>query len=214
SELSMAVAGRGGERLAQHGVGVVLVPAQTAPGAELRRGEVVAALDATPGIVRVGETDAGTVWRVSTDAGSGAGAQGAPGAEGAEASAGTSASAGAEAAASSMHRITVRESDGTLTQEIPSQRVGAAASIERGAPHRLLVLTERADPHWLLTVDGSRAPAANHGWQQAFALPEAGGEAVLSYEPPGRLAWSIAQALILGATALLAIPVRRRQEVA
>nr|NLD39670.1 hypothetical protein [Actinomycetales bacterium] len=187
AQLSMGVARTAGDGLAAHGVGVVLVPPSADPGADMRRGELVAALDATPGLARVGETESGVVWRVSTDE--------------------------REGAAASIHRLTVREPDGRVSASLPAEPIGARVTIPEGASNRLLVLTERVDEGWQLEVDGARAVPAQRGWQQAFLLPPGGGEAALSYAPPGRPFWITAQVIVLGAAALLAVPVRRRQEV-
>lgn len=187
SRLSMGVARTAGDDLAAHGIAVVVVPPAQDPGEEGQRSELVAALNATPGLARVGDTEAGTVWRVSTD--------------------------DREGAAASVHRVTIHDATGRVIESLPSDPIGAQIEIPRGESNRLLVLTERSDPHWRLEVGGQRAPHAQNGWQQAFLLPADGGEASLTYAPPGRPYWLAAQVIVLGVTSLLAFPVRRRQDV-
>ncbi len=64
--LAVGSAGNPADELAQHGVGVVLVPRQGGGARE----RLVAQLDATAGLERVTETAAGTVWRVAPPEGS------------------------------------------------------------------------------------------------------------------------------------------------
>ncbi|HZK05390.1 MAG TPA: glycosyltransferase family 2 protein [Actinomycetaceae bacterium] len=187
SELSAGVIRNAGERLAAHGVGVVLVPPAYDDADALQRADLVALLDATAGLARVTENPTGIVWRVSTD--------------------------GREGAASSIHRVRVRGANRELLEELPSGVISASGEIGPGLPGRLLVLTERADPEWRVTVNGQRAASADNGWQQSFLLPAGSGTVELEYAAAGRTWWLAAQAIVIGVIALLSIPVRRRKEV-
>lgn len=76
---------------------------------------------------------------------------------------------------------------------------------------RLVVLAERADPRWHLTVAGSEMASTDLDWRQAFVVP-AGleGEVRLTFHDPARTAWVVAQIVVVGVVALLAVPMRRR----
>lgn len=186
AEISSGVARDAGARLAEHGVAVILVPPTDDADASLRRADLAAALDQTPGLVAVTENESGMIWRVSTD--------GRPG------------------SAPSIHRATVRSATGEWLADLPSTTFDVSGEIPAGEHNRLLVLAERTDPGWHLQVDGQSAPRAESGWHQAFVLPATAGEVSLGYNAPW-LGWILAgQAVVFAALALLALPVRRRKE--
>ena len=175
-----------GESLAAHAIGVVLVP-PAAEGLDSARTELVARLDATPGLARVTENPSGVIWRVATD--------------------------GRDSAAQAIARLTLVDHEGTVLGPVPADPVGASATIPSGPAGRTLVLAERTDPDWHATIDGvALAPTASD-WRQAFVVPPGSGELRLTHAPPLRLPWLIAQVVVIGAVALLAIPIRRRREV-
>lgn len=184
AQLSAGVLEQPAETLAEYGIGVVLVP----PGGdELAREHLVAELDSTLGLARVTNNEFGTLWRVNTDERAGS--------------------------AASIARLSLRSADGTWLADVPSGAVTAAGSLPAGGAGRLMVLTERADPNWRLTVAGRPAASVDYGWQQAFEIPNGGGEFKLEYAPEYHAWWLIAQGLLIGLTALVAIPARRRTGV-
>ena len=73
------------------------------------------------------------------------------------------------------------------------------------------MLAERSDPSWRAWLDGVPLRAVETGWRQAFEVGAGGGHLVVRYQPAERRPWQLVQLLVLGATALLAVPVRRRR---
>lgn len=152
------------------------------PGSGDARDRLVARLDATSALERVTENSTGVVWRVVP-----------------------------ERSDVPVARARVHDADGRPLQVLASRGVLAHGLVERGEPGRLVVLAERADPGWRAWVDGRPLPARSVGWQQAFALPTAGGDVTVTYTSwPLTLVHS-AQAVVLGLFAVLALPLRRRR---
>jgi hypothetical protein len=141
-------------------------------------------LDAVLGLTRAGEVPAGTLWRVTPASGDG------------------------PEAPDRGARARVLDADGTPLLVLPSGRVDVRAELPAGEPGRLLVLAERADPGWRAYLDHRRLEAVVHdGWAQAFVLPDEGGRVVVRHDQPWAGTWGVAQAVVLGLTALLALPV-------
>lgn len=104
-----------------------------------------------------------------------------------------------------------------VTLAAPDERfaapvLGSPTVVSAGPPGRLLRVGEAADPRWRGTLDGAPLPAVTDGWQQAFAVPAAGG--VLDYRLPVQTRWYLlAQGLVLLLAVVLAAPGIRRPEV-
>ncbi len=185
SVVATIVAGQGvdpREDLERLGVGfVVLRAADTA--AQLTAGR----MDAVPGLVAVGKTDVGWLWRISP--------LNQPVIE----------------AADVAHRVRIVDGAGAAIGLLPSDPVSAAATVPEGPEGRLVVLAERADPGWSAWLDGRRLTATTSDWAQAFTLPAQGGQLSIRYEAPWALWAGIAQAVVIGLTVLLAIPMPARR---
>lgn len=185
SAVATIVAGQGVDpraELEQLGVGfVVLRAADTAAQLTASR------MDAVPGLVAVGKTDVGWLWRISP------------------------LNQPAIAAADVAHRVRIVDGAGATVGLVPSQTVSADAAVPAGPEGRLVVLAERADPGWSAWLDGRRLTATTSGWSQAFTLPAGGGQFSLRYEAPWAIWTGAAQAVIIGLTVLLAIPMPARR---
>lgn len=183
--VATVVAGQGVDpraELEQLGVGfVVLRAADTA--AEL----TASRMDAVPGLVAVGKTDVGWLWRISP------------------------VNEQAVQAADVAHRVRIVDGAGATVERVHSQSVSADVAIPAGPEGRLVVLAERADPGWSAWLDGRRLTATTSGWAQAFTLPAQGGQFSLRYEAPWAVWAGVAQAVIIGLTALLAVPMPARR---
>lgn len=179
------VAGQGVDpraELEQLGVGfVVLRSADTAAQLTASR------MDAVPGLVAVGKTDVGWLWRISP------------------------LNQPVIAAADVAHRVRIVDGAGATVGLVPSEPVSADAAVPAGPDGRLVVLAERADPGWSAWLDGRRLTATTSGWAQAFTLPAQGGQFSLRYEAPWAIWTGAAQAVIIGLTVLLAIPMPARR---
>ncbi|NNH08843.1 glycosyltransferase family 2 protein, partial [Cellulomonas fimi] len=196
--------GSGGDvagELAGLAVAAVLVPslpeaddAGTARAARAQRDDLVGRLDSTPGLERVTQTPAGTLWRVRATAPAGAvppvvvpsWARLVP--------------VGADVTDPAVPAVAVESTDRAVDTTV------AAAD----GP-RTLVLAERADARWRAWLDGAPLRSVDVGWRQAFEVPADGGELVVRVDAPDRTAWLVAQGLVLLVTGLLALPVRRRR---
>lgn len=95
---------------------------------------------------------------------------------------------------------------------VASDLIGATGDLAPADQERILVLAERSDTRWRATVDGVElAPQESSDWRQTFQIPAGtSGQLRVWFDEPGDLPWSIAQILVLGLTALLALPTRRR----
>jgi GT2 family glycosyltransferase len=144
-------------------------------------------MDAVPGLVSVGRTDAGWLWRISP--------LNQPVIE----------------AADVAHRVRIVDGAGAAIGLLPSEAVSVGAAVPPGPEGRLVVLAERADPGWTAWLDGRRLTGTTSGWAQAFTLPAEGGQLSIRYEAPWALWVGIAQAVVIGLTVLLAIPMPARR---
>jgi GT2 family glycosyltransferase len=89
---------------------------------------------------------------------------------------------------------------------------GPPLTVPPGADGRQLRLGEAADRRWQATLDGRPLGSVDAGWQQAFALPAAGGQVVWSL--PSFTHWFLyGQGLVLAVACVLAAPAVRRPEV-
>ncbi len=144
-------------------------------------------IDAVPGLVAVGQTDAGWLWRV------------------------TPANQPAATAADVAHRVRILDAQGATVGTLPSSEVSVAADVPAGAEGRMVVLAERADPGWSATLDGRQLTSGTSGWSQAFELPATGGSLEIRYTNPWALWLGILQAVVMGLTLLLAVPMPARR---
>jgi hypothetical protein len=168
--------------LEQLGAGfVVLRSADTAAQLTASR------LDAVPGLAAVGQTDVGWLWRV------------------------TPLNQPALQSADITHRVRIVDGEGAATTLVPSAPQGVDAPVAKGPEGRLVVLAERADPGWSAWLDGRKLTSTTSGWSQAFTLPPSGGQLTISYQNPWAVWSAIGQAVVIGLTALLAIPMPARR---
>nr|WP_256371720.1 glycosyltransferase family 2 protein [Pseudarthrobacter sp. NamE5] len=163
--------------LEQLGVGF-LVLRSTDTAAQL----TASRMDAVPGLVAVGQTDVGWLWRI------------------------TPLNQPALEAADVAHRVRIVDGSGAAIALVPSANNDVDAPVPAGPEGRLLVLAERADSGWSAWLDGRRLTSTTSGWSQAFTLPTAGGQLTVRYENPWAPWTAIAQATVIGLTVLLAIP--------
>jgi hypothetical protein len=113
--------------LEQLGVGfVVLRSADTAAQLTASR------MDAVPGLVAVGQTDVGWLWRISP------------------------LNQPVIQAADVAHRVRIVDPRGAATALVASGTHEVDAPVPAGAEGRLLVLAERADPGWTAWLDGRK----------------------------------------------------------
>ncbi|MHA7222314.1 glycosyltransferase family 2 protein [Arthrobacter sp. RHLT1-20] len=179
------VAGQGvdpREDLERLGVGFVVLRA-TDTAAQL----TASRMDAVPGLVAVGKTDVGWLWRISP------------------------LNQPVIKAADVAHRVRIVDGAGATVGLVPSDAVSADTAVPAGPEGRLVVLAERADPGWSAWLDGRRLTATSSDWAQAFTLPAQGGQLSLRYESPWALWAGIGQAVVIGLTVLLAIPMPARR---
>ncbi|MGP4032554.1 glycosyltransferase [Pseudarthrobacter sp. 1C304] len=179
------VAGQGVDprgELEQLGVGFVVLRADDT-AAEL----TASRMDAVPGLVAVGKTGAGWLWRISP------------------------LNQPVLQAADVAHRVRIVDGAGATVGLVPSRTVSADAPVPAGPDGRLVMLAERADPGWSAWLDGRRLTSTTSGWAQAFTLPPQGGQLSLRYEAPWAVWAGVAQAVIIGLTVLLAIPMPARR---
>ena len=179
------VAGQGVDprgQLEQLGVGFVVLEAADS-AAQL----TASRMDAVPGLVAVGQTDAGWLWRISP------------------------LNQPVIGAADVAHRVRIVDGAGATVGLLPSEAITAEAAVPAGPEGRLVVLAERSDPGWSAWIDGRRLTATSSDWAQAFTLPAQGGKLTIRYENPWALWTGIAQAIVIGLTVLLAIPMPARR---
>lgn len=182
--------------LVDHAVGLVIVPpvdSTVSPGGDAAaRARLVAALNATAELELVTTNDAGTIYRVLDSGGA------------------------------ARLRVTAPDghtpAEGVVTQhrDLPegalvSGQLRAGGEVTAVETDRLLVLAERADARWRVSLDGRALEATEIDWRAAFLLPAgAEGEVELSFHDPARTAWAVAQIVVVGVVVLLAVPMRRR----
>lgn len=144
-------------------------------------------MDAVPGLVAVGQTDVGWLWRI------------------------TPLNQPVLQASDVAHRVRIVDASGAAIGLVPSGYTDVDAPVGAGPEGRLLVLAERADPGWSAWIDGRRLTATTSGWAQAFTLPASGGQLTIRYENPWALWTAIGQVTVIGLTVLLAIPMPARR---
>jgi hypothetical protein len=168
--------------LEQLGVGfVVLRTADTAAQLTASR------MDAVPGLVTVGPTDVGWLWRVSP--------LHQPVIEPSDVA----------------HRVRIVDGKGAAIGLLPSGLESVDAAVPEGEEGRLVVLAERADPGWSAWLDGRRLTSTTSGWAQAFTLPPQAGQLTIRYENPWALFFGLVQVIVIGLTVILAVPVPARR---
>lgn len=172
------------ELLAAHAIGVVIVPPSDEPGLSAQRDELIANLATVPGVVHVTTNEAGAIYRVIVD--------------------------DPASRASEVARVQL------FTGEKFSGKLTMTSSLEPATEPRRVELAERAHPAWTATLNGIRLePAtADDEWQQSFTVHPAGGELVIEFAPPFHEQWLWALGIVMAVTALLIVPVRRRNETA
>jgi len=178
--------------LAALAVAQVLVPPGGADPSV--RAALVGRLDATPGLERVTDNEAGTLWRVqplADDAGQAplavaAWARLLPG--------------GADVADLGAGAVAVASDGRTVDADVPS-----------GSADRVLVLAERAGAGWHATLDGRPLRAVQQGWRQAFEVGAGGGHLAVWRAAAHRTGWLWAMGGVLAVTGVLALPLRRRR---
>lgn len=168
--------------LEQLGAGFVVLKSAD-PAAQLTANRI----DSVPGLVAVGKTDSGWLWRV------------------------TPLNRAAAADAEAAHRVRVVDAKGAVVALLPSVGTSAAGNIPAGGDGRLVVLAERADAGWSAWLDGRPLSPTTSGWAQAFTLPPAGGQLEIRYTTVWEPWLSIVQAVVIGLTILLAIPMPARR---
>ncbi|PNI07816.1 glycosyl transferase [Arthrobacter sp. AFG7.2] len=139
-------------------------------------------IDAVPGLVAVGQTDVGWLWRISP------------------------LNQPVLQAADVAHRVRIVDASGAAIGLVPSTYNDVDARIPAGPEGRLVVLAERADAGWSAWLDGRKLTATSSGWSQAFTLPASEGQLTIRYENPWALWSGIAQITVIGLTVMLAIP--------
>ena len=168
--------------LEQLGVGfVVLRSADTAAQLTASR------MDAVPGLVAVGQTDVGWLWRISP------------------------LNQPVLQAADVAHRVRIVDSRGVATALVASGTDDVDAAVPAGAEGRLVVLADRADPGWTAWLDGRKLTSTTSGWSQAFTLPASGGQLTIRYDSPWSVWAAVAQITVIGLTVILAIPMPARR---
>ena len=139
-------------------------------------------MDSVPGLVAVGQTDVGWLWRI------------------------TPRNQPATQAADVAHRVRVIDGNGATLSLVPSGANDVDSAVPAGPEGRLVVLAERADPGWTAWLDGRRLTSTTSGWAQAFTLPASGGQLTVRYENPWSWWSGAAQVVIIGLTVMLALP--------
>jgi hypothetical protein len=91
-------------------------------------------------------------------------------------------------------------------------REAASTTVPTGPANRLLVLADATASGWRASVDGVALPRRTAwGWAQAFVLPRAGGQLVLTYDQSRRHRALAAEALAVAVVLVLAGPGGRRR---
>ena len=144
-------------------------------------------MDAVPGLVAVGQTNVGWLWRISP------------------------LNQPVIDAAEVAHRVRIVDGTGAATGFLPSELESVDTAVPEGPEGRLVVLAERSDPGWSAWMDGRRLTSTTSGWSQAFTLPAQAGQLAIRYENPWALWTAIIQATVIGLTVLLAVPMPARR---
>ena len=144
-------------------------------------------MDAVPGLVAVGQTDVGWLWRI------------------------TPLNQPALQPADVAHRVRIVDPAGATVALVPSKYDDVDANVAEGPEGRLVVLAERADPGWSAWFDGRKLTATTSGSAQAFTLPASAGQLTIRYDAPWALWSGIAQITVFGLTVMLAIPIPARR---
>jgi hypothetical protein len=144
-------------------------------------------IDAVPGLVAVGQTDAGWLWRV------------------------TPRGAAATTVSDTAVRARIIDARENVIGALPSGEVNVDGDVPPGDQGRKVVLAERFDIGWKAWLDGKELKATTSGWSQAFELPATGGHLEVRHTNPWALWTGILQVLVFGLTALLAVPVPARR---
>lgn len=182
--------------LAEHAISVVLVVPQRELTDSQARSQLIADLNAVPGLEYVTQNETGTFWRVNASR--------------------------AASATQTPARVQVVDSESGLWQALDSDVWDAQAFLDAAAGARTLVLAERANNGWKAALDGAalaplderaKARAGVPVWANAWTIPAgAGGEIAI-----WRRDWFLWGALSFAALALLAgiaasVPLRPRKE--
>lgn len=144
-------------------------------------------MDAVPGLVAVGQTDVGWLWRI------------------------TPLNQPALQPADVAHRVRIVDPAGATVALVASKYDDVDTTIAEGPEGRLVVLAERSDPGWTAWYDGRKLTATTLGSAQAFTLPASAGQLTIRYDAPWALWAGIAQATVFGLTLMLAIPIPARR---
>lgn len=144
-------------------------------------------MDAVPGLVAVGQTDVGWLWRI------------------------TPLNQPALQPADVAHRVRIVDPAGATVALVASKYDDVDTTIAEGPEGRLVVLAERSDPGWSAWYDGRKLTATTSGSAQAFTLPASAGQLTIRYDAPWALWAGIAQATVFGLTLMLAIPIPARR---
>lgn len=150
---------------------------------------LTAAIDTDAGLTKVGQTDAGELWRVDA----------------------VKSSARTERPA----RVRIVGPDGAAQRSVASKAVSVKTSIPAGKSGRRVVMSERYDSNWTATLNGKKLASHRDGWQQSFALPAHGGDLAIVHRIPLQWLWRVGQGIVLLLAVLMAIPLpgRRRDQV-
>lgn len=147
-------------------------------------------IDAVPGLVKIGETDTGWLWRVDDSL---------PNLSGQ----GISMPGGVAA-------VQVTDQHGNALGYLPSTSTGVNTKVVAGQGERTVVLSERADVHWRASFNGKPLDAVpgtgDSSWAQAYRLPAEAGDLVISYEQPWAVPMAIIQSVLLVFSLLMAVP--------
>jgi hypothetical protein len=185
AELATGTVTEAAERLAEHAVGVVLVPPTDSAimggnGDDVARSRLISLLDGVPGLERVTENSSGVVWRVSTERAVPA-------------------------------RAVLISSDGVSTP-VPAGVVDVDTELVAAETEATLVLAERAQVGWHAWLDGAPLRSVTYDWHQAFEVPAgAAGHLVVRYDPPLPIPWRGLIVVTFVVVALIALPTRRRR---
>lgn len=144
-------------------------------------------MDAVPGLVAVGQTDSGWLWRISP------------------------LNQSVLQPADVAHRVRIVDGKGATISLLPSGLTNVETAVPKGPEGRLLVLAERADPGWTAWLDGRKLTSTTSGWSQAFTLPTQAGQVTVRYESHWAPWAGIIQAAVIGLTVLLALPMPARR---